>query len=579
MKRIFILMIVLLLGLTACNGSSVPVITDSSMLVSMEQMPLHTPFVEQTPFQAPPQEGPRRLYKMNRGYGKQGIMDSDGNIVYAAQNQSAYFITHTVFDNTAQDGVWYECRNIAVDVESRAKTASNKEEFKDTVLALGDLEGNLLTERKYSGFIGVGNVVFAQISQGALVDVLNSSTGERIETLQFEGNDTWGYYGNCFSNGEKIYFTMQTETAILSKDGQLLDMRSVSVEKMVSGESDRFIARTTNNQYGLMDENLFWILPPQYGLLSTPDKNGNMIAVPGGGNIDYAKRGLINKNGKWVVQPEYSSIEQGLNESNEKDFDYYIVSKDGKCGAVNLAFEEVIPMKFESCEAFRDVFICGVSNFGEDSVQVLDASGERMYGRSFKYTSGAFQSHKYLLANGGGQDFVLFPDGRMLRIEKEKILKHYEKFGGFNEIWIAKSNIWEYVRVEGIANDKKYLRNYMDLEGVLLFEPTFTMFATMLEEAYMLWLNDGRVGRFYALMEQGDKIDASDLFVLTHNAREKQGLQAIVDSKGTVLIDNLKSIDFCDGYRLIGQRGFEWGMMDMQGNWIYSESIFGGLED
>ncbi|MDL2289478.1 DUF5046 domain-containing protein [Clostridia bacterium OttesenSCG-928-F22] len=83
----------------------------------------------------------------------------------------------------------------------------------------------------------------------------------------------------------------------------------------------------------------------------------------------------------------------------------------------------------------------------------------------------------------------------------------------------------------------------------------------------------------FAMTEETDILDVSDLFVLTHNAREKQGLQAIVDSKGTVLKDNLKNIDFCDGYRLIGQRGFEWGMMDMQGNWIYSESIFGGLED
>ena len=58
----------------------------------------------------------------------------------------------------------------------------------------------------------------------------------------------------------------------------------------------------------------------------------------------------------------------------------------------------------------------------------------------------------------------------------------------------------------------------------------------------------------------------------------------ILDEKGNLLVENLQiytvndfESDYCDGYRILARRGFSQGMMDMEGNWIYKESIFGGL--
>ena len=58
----------------------------------------------------------------------------------------------------------------------------------------------------------------------------------------------------------------------------------------------------------------------------------------------------------------------------------------------------------------------------------------------------------------------------------------------------------------------------------------------------------------------------------------------ILDEKGNLLIENLQiytfsdfESDYCDGYRILARRGFSQGMMDMEGNWLYEESIFGGL--
>lgn len=58
----------------------------------------------------------------------------------------------------------------------------------------------------------------------------------------------------------------------------------------------------------------------------------------------------------------------------------------------------------------------------------------------------------------------------------------------------------------------------------------------------------------------------------------------ILDEDGHILIENcwenttLENDDilplFCDGYRVLARKGFFQGMMDMEGNWIYKESIF-----
>ncbi len=58
----------------------------------------------------------------------------------------------------------------------------------------------------------------------------------------------------------------------------------------------------------------------------------------------------------------------------------------------------------------------------------------------------------------------------------------------------------------------------------------------------------------------------------------------ILDESGNLLVENLQiytvndfESDYCDGYRILARRGFSQGLMDMKGNWLYEESVFGSL--
>ncbi|MDL2289479.1 hypothetical protein LJB83_01810 [Clostridia bacterium OttesenSCG-928-F22] len=53
---------------------------------------------------APAPSTPHRLYKVDKGYGKVGVMDSDGKTVYAAQYYGVEFIWSAAFDESAQGG-------------------------------------------------------------------------------------------------------------------------------------------------------------------------------------------------------------------------------------------------------------------------------------------------------------------------------------------------------------------------------------------------------------------------------------------------------------------------------------------
>lgn len=85
-----------------------------------------------------------------------------------------------------------------------------------------------------------------------------------------------------------------------------------------------------------------------------------------------------------------------------------------------------------------------------------------------------------------------------------------------------------------------------------------------------------------------DEITGDDLPYLTAHYEDRQGnwRTDILDEKGTVLIENLR-LDFADfetggfsdGYRILARRGFYQGMMDMNGNWLYKESVFSSLDN
>ena len=56
----------------------------------------------------------------------------------------------------------------------------------------------------------------------------------------------------------------------------------------------------------------------------------------------------------------------------------------------------------------------------------------------------------------------------------------------------------------------------------------------------------------------------------------------VVDSRGQVLLSGLADVSRGDGLPdgvIAARRGFERGYMDLDGSWLYSESIFASLAD
>ena len=58
-------------------------------------------------------------------------------------------------------------------------------------------------------------------------------------------------------------------------------------------------------------------------------------------------------------------------------------------------------------------------------------------------------------------------------------------------------------------------------------------------------------------------------------------LTDILDGEGNILVENIQpytvsyfEYEYCDGYRILARKGFYQGLMDMEGNWLYKESIF-----
>lgn len=73
-------------------------------------------------------------------------------------------------------------------------------------------------------------------------------------------------------------------------------------------------------------------------------------------------------------------------------------------------------------------------------------------------------------------------------------------------------------------------------------------------------------------------------FAAYYETRQGSSHIDLLDENGHILIENcwenttLENDDvlsfFCDGYRVLARRGFSQGMLDMEGNWIYKESVF-----
>ena len=56
-------------------------------------------------------------------------------------------------------------------------------------------------------------------------------------------------------------------------------------------------------------------------------------------------------------------------------------------------------------------------------------------------------------------------------------------------------------------------------------------------------------------------------------------LTDILDQDGNVLLEGLKNAFTVEGGLIPCEKGFYRGLMDMEGNWLYKESIFDTAED
>ena len=62
---------------------------------------------------------------------------------------------------------------------------------------------------------------------------------------------------------------------------------------------------------------------------------------------------------------------------------------------------------------------------------------------------------------------------------------------------------------------------------------------------------------------------------------QQQYLTDILDLEGNIIVEGIYGgvitnfeAEYCDGYRILCRKGFDQGLMDMEGNWLYKESIF-----
>lgn len=98
------------------------------------------------------------------------------------------------------------------------------------------------------------------------------------------------------------------------------------------------------------------------------------------------------------------------------------------------------------------------------------------------------------------------------------------------------------------------------------------------------WVLDGSLN---TIVEQGSYVTIVPLYgtdQLLSGTKVKNGdytyaLYDMLDLSGKVLVEDLRGITYTDGERLVAQKGFSVGLMDMQGNWLWETSSFGALED
>jgi hypothetical protein len=157
------------------------------------------------------------------------------------------------------------------------------------------------------------------------------------------------------------------------KSARITAYKKAYEEKGLMFQGDELVSANIGRKYGFKDRSGKIVIEPQF----TDSVHGfsDGVAVVSVGEKDEKKFGIINKKGKWVLQPSYKSM--------GKPYDGMVnVDVGNKCGYVNTKGEVVIAAQFTKCWRFSEG-MAAVWPGGKSNVGYIDKTGKMVIGPNF----------------------------------------------------------------------------------------------------------------------------------------------------------------------------------------------------
>lgn len=133
------------------------------------------------------------------------------------------------------------------------------------------------------------------------------------------------------------------------------------------------------------------------------------------------KYGVVDLDGKWVIEPQYSDM--------RCDGELYVVKDDGNIGWVDKNGKVVIEPQFESCRWFYLVDTSYAFNGSELAYITaencfINRKGERVYEDVPGYVESFGVKNRYLLDNNRSQNWMTLPDYDLVRLTSAQNTLH-----------------------------------------------------------------------------------------------------------------------------------------------------------
>ncbi|NVN99076.1 MAG: WG repeat-containing protein [Geobacteraceae bacterium] len=305
-----------------------------------------------------------------------------------------------------------------------------------------------------------------------------------------------------------------------------------TAKKKTAGQDLMLIQMKVGSKYGYLNEQLQFVIPPQFDSAADKFFDGLSSVVQNG------QTGYINKSGEYIINPQFAyggDFSDGL----------AVVEQDGLRGYINIHGEFVLPPKFESANRFSGEVACvkQSGNWG-----CINKQGKLIV--PFKFNS-----------------INDFSDG-MARIE------YGEKFGYINnlgQVVIEPQFETVYNFYEGLARveiDGKC--GFINKQGKIVIKPDFEDAAFFVDGVARAKLN----GKWGYISKKGN-FDIKPAFEKARNF--SKGLAAVrqnskwgfINKQGQFMIKPLydTAFDFIGGIGRVEQNG-KWGYINKQGRYV-----------